>query len=141
MLTLLLCLTVGAPAFAPVPVMREPKGATATWDFVGMNLGKNTLILKRNGKETVFKVAQDVKVTMNGQKGYSFIDFGDTPQSDSAKTSLIIKNGYVVSLDVTLALPKSRKLWPPGMSPAQIRRREAEEGLRELEELRRQRKR
>jgi hypothetical protein len=141
MLPLLICLTATAPAFAPVPVPREPKGATATWDFIGMSLAKHSLTLKRNGKETVFKVAEDVKVTMNGQKGYSFTDLGDTLEGVTAKYCVTLEKGRVVSLDVTLKLPKGRKLWPPGMSPAQIQWREAAGAFRELEELKRQRKR
>ena len=86
-------------------------------------MGADTITLKYDGTEKVFKVARDAKVAMNGRKGYSLDDLADTNNSQRQIVTLTIKDGIAHSLDVTLTLPKGKKLWGPGMGPGQIQLR------------------
>jgi hypothetical protein len=132
MFPILLYLTAVTPAFAPAPVLRSQ-----SWELAKMHSQDYTITVKHNGRETVFDVARDVGVTMNGRWGYDWIDLGDTSMSHEPKVTLTIKHGLVKSIDVKLTLRKGEKLWAPGMGPGRKWRRELEEVIRQVEEVKR----
>ena len=109
-----------------------------TGDLVRTRTNENTITLKCYGEEKVVKVARDVKVTMNGHKGYSLDDLGHCTLG-ATRVTLTLTNGLAKSLDVTLKLREGEKLWSPGMSPGQITRRRVLEIMRQSKEQDRQR--
>ena len=70
MCPILLYLSAVAPAFAPAPVPRPH-----SWELEKTSPKDYTMTVKYHGRETVFDVERDVKVTINGRRGYDFVDF------------------------------------------------------------------
>lgn len=130
MLTVLVCFTASVPAFAPVPVARN----TVTGDLLAVGIRDSTITLKCGGKEKLFKVARDAKVTMNGQEGYSLDDVGVADFSYRPIVTLRLEKGNARSLVVTLTLDEREKLWRPGMNSKQVKIREARERMLKLKE-------
>jgi hypothetical protein len=140
MFPILMVLMASVPAFAPAPVFRDSARPKVTGDVVGVGIDEKTITLKYNGKETIFNVARNAKVTMNGQKGYSLDDVADTLLTRT-RVTLTLTNGVAKSLDVTVTLRGGAKIWGAGMGPGQSLRREVETLIRQREEEDRQRKR
>ena len=71
MLSMVVLLKAGLPAFAPAPVFRNP---TVTGSMGVIHMKQATMAVKCGGRESVFKLARDAKFTFNGEEGYSYDD-------------------------------------------------------------------
>jgi hypothetical protein len=135
---ILLHLTVATVAFAPAPIARDTTTASANWGLAGMHTVDMTLTLKRDGKEEVFKVSKNLKVTINGQQGYAFLDVYDCGSAFQPKVKVMLKDGIAVALEVKLSMKNGEKLWAPGAGPMLAVRRRVDEDFRRYHEQQRQ---